>query len=94
MICISLHHIHSKNIVHLDLTPKNILSTFIGEQEMIIIIDFVSYIPEPLSDDRRKMPDFYFSIEQLNLEDVHPSFNIWSLGINLYFFMAKKEPYS
>ena len=35
----------------------------------------------------------YASYEQLNLEDAHPSFDIWSLGIILYVLMARKEPY-
>lgn len=39
------------------------------------------------------MSAFYASIEQLNVEDAHPSFDIWSLGITLYTLMAKTEPY-
>ena len=35
----------------------------------------------------------YASLEQLNEEDAHPSFDIWALGITLYTLMAKKEPY-
>jgi len=26
-------------------------------------------------------------------KDAHPSFDIWALGISLYFFLAKKLPY-
>ena len=40
------------------------------------------------------MSAFYASIEQLDLEDAHPSFDIWSSGITLYTLMAKKEPYT
>jgi serine/threonine protein kinase len=36
---------------------------------------------------------FYASFEQLELEEAHPAFDIWSLGINLYTLMAKKVPY-
>ncbi len=35
----------------------------------------------------------FASIEQLNEEDAHRSFDIWALGIILYFLMAKKVPY-
>ena len=35
----------------------------------------------------------YASYDQLNFEDAHPSFDIWSLGIILYVLMARKEPY-
>ena len=40
------------------------------------------------------MSPFYASIEQLNEEEAHPSFDIWSLGIILYTLMAKKEPFT
>jgi serine/threonine protein kinase len=40
------------------------------------------------------MTPFYASLEQLNEEDAHPSFDIWSLGIMLYTLIAKKEPYT
>jgi serine/threonine protein kinase len=40
------------------------------------------------------MTPFYASIEQLNEEDAHTSFDIWSLGIILYTLMAKIEPFT
>ena len=40
------------------------------------------------------MTRFYASIEQLNEEDAHFSFDIWALGITLYTLMAKKEPFT
>ncbi len=43
---------------------------------------------------KKSMTPFYASIEQLNEEDAHPSFDIWSLGITLYTLMAKKEPFT
>jgi serine/threonine protein kinase len=39
------------------------------------------------------MTAFYASFEQLELEEAHSSFDIWALGINLYTFMAKNEPF-
>jgi len=40
------------------------------------------------------MSAFYASIEQLDLEDARPSFDIWSLAVIAYKLMAKKEPYT
>jgi serine/threonine protein kinase len=40
------------------------------------------------------MSAFYSCIEQLDLKDADPSFDIWSCGIMLYTIMAKKEPYT
>jgi serine/threonine protein kinase len=39
------------------------------------------------------MTPLYASYEQLDKQDARPSFDIWSLGINLYTLMARKEPY-
>lgn len=40
------------------------------------------------------MTSFYASIEQFDLENPHPSFDIWSLGIIGYKLMTGKEPYT
>jgi serine/threonine protein kinase len=39
------------------------------------------------------MSALYASMEQLDLEDARPAFDIWSIGIILYLLMAKKEPF-
>ncbi len=64
---------------------------------MFLITDFgTSFIPNSGSVTTVKdaMSAFYASIEQLDLEDPHSSFDIWSCGITLYTLMAKKEPYT
>jgi serine/threonine protein kinase len=42
---------------------------------------------------KEMMSAFYASMEQLELEDAHPAFDMWSIGIILYLLMAKKEPF-
>ncbi len=39
------------------------------------------------------MTPFFASIEQLNEEDAHPAYDIWSSGIILYNLIAKKVPF-
>jgi serine/threonine protein kinase len=39
------------------------------------------------------MTPFFASIEQLNEEDAHPTYDVWSIGIILYNLMAKKVPF-
>jgi serine/threonine protein kinase len=43
---------------------------------------------------KETMSALYASIEQLELEEAHSSFDIWSIGIIVYKLMAKKEPFS
>jgi hypothetical protein len=40
------------------------------------------------------MTTFYASIEQLDLEDPHPSFDVWAVGIMAYRLISKKFPYA
>ncbi len=44
MVCISLFYIHSKKIVHRDLKPKNILSKYLSNYEIFMIIDIGSHL--------------------------------------------------
>ncbi len=63
---------------------------------MFLITDFgISFKPESGSKTTVKemISAFYSSMEQLELEDARPAFDIWSAGIILYFLMAKKEPF-
>jgi serine/threonine protein kinase len=39
------------------------------------------------------MTPFFASIEQLNEENAHPTYDVWSIGIILYNLMAKKVPF-
>ncbi len=42
---------------------------------------------------KETMSALYASMEQLELEDARPTYDIWSAGIILHVLMAKKEPY-
>ena len=95
MICIPLYFIHKNEIVHRDLKPDNILQKFIGDREIFLITDFGTSqkANTQFLTTVKKYTPFYASIEQLNDDNAHPSFDIWSLGIILYVLMAKKVPF-
>ena len=42
---------------------------------------------------KEMMSALYASMEQQELEDARPAFDVWSIGIILYLLMAKKEPF-
>jgi serine/threonine protein kinase len=61
------------------------------------VTDFgISYIPKSgsVTTLRDEKTAFYASIEQLNEEEAHSSFDIWACGIILYYLMAKKVPFN
>ena len=96
MICMTLYYIHKNGIVHRDLKPDNILQKFLGDKEIFSITDFgtsQNAKSQFKTTAKKIMTPLYASYEQLDEEDAHPSFDIWSLGINLYTLMARKEPY-
>jgi serine/threonine protein kinase len=64
---------------------------------MFVITDFgTSFRPESgsLTSMKETMSALYASIEQLELEEAHSSFDIWSIGIIVFKLMAKTEPFS
>ena len=63
---------------------------------MFVITDFgTSFKPDSgsVTTVKETMSGFYASMEQLELEDPLPSYDIWSIGIILSVLMAKKEPF-
>ncbi len=63
---------------------------------MFVITDFgTSFKPDSgsVTTVKEMMSALYASMEQLELEDARPAFDMWSAGIILYFLMAKKEPF-
>ena len=61
-----------------------------------MIADFgISFKPESgsVTTVKDSKSPYYASIEQLDEEEAHPAFDIWSIGIIGYTLMAKKEPY-
>ena len=97
MICIPLYYIHKNNIVHRDLKPLNILSKYIGELEIFFITDFGTSKNTKNNNNKSTVNTLktlpYASCEQLQDKPAHSSFDIWSLGISLFFLMERKLPY-
>ena len=62
-----------------------------------MIADFgISFKPESgsVTTVKDSKSPFYASIEQLDLENAHPSFDVWAIGIMAYRLISKKFPYT
>lgn len=79
-ILITLKKIHSKNIIHLDIKPENII--YNKNTYKVYLIDFED-----------KQTREYSSPEQSKgYCKLTPKTDIWSLGITLCFILTKKQP--
>lgn len=83
-----LKYLHSKNIIHKDLKPKNILFT---SENKVKIIDFG--ISDYLKDNNIKaFTKIYCSPEQEKGEELDKRTDIYSFGMMFYEIIAKKLP--
>jgi serine/threonine protein kinase len=92
----ALSHIHSKNLVHRDLTPQNILIE--NENDRIVIIDFgiaKDVIASNLTGSQDVIGNpYYMSIEQLNKsKDVDNTTDIYSYGVILFQMLTGDVPF-
>lgn len=93
-ICEGVDFIHSKNVLHLDMKPENILCmTRTGNR--IKIIDFgLARKYDPKADLRVLFgtPEF-IAPEVVNFEPISPATDMWSVGVITYVLLSGLSPF-
>ena len=91
-VCRGLQAAHQRGLVHRDLKPSNI---FVMEDYTAKIIDFgVVYLAGGNSTTGQKGTYQYMSPEQVQMKEITPSSDVFSLGIVLYEALSLRKPFA
>ena len=91
-VCRGLQAAHQKGLIHRDLKPSNI---FVMEDDTAKVIDFgVVYLAGSHSVTGQKGTFQYMSPEQVQMKEVTPASDIFSLGVILYESLTGRKPFA
>ena len=91
-VCRGLQAAHQRKLIHRDLKPSNI---FVMDDDTAKIIDFgVVYLAGSQSVTGLKGTFQYMSPEQVQMKDVTPASDIFSLGVILYESLTARKPFA
>jgi serine/threonine-protein kinase len=91
-VCRGLQAAHQRGLIHRDLKPSNI---FVMDDDTAKIIDFgVVYLAGSHSVTGQKGTFQYMSPEQVQMKEVTPASDIFSLGVILYETLTARKPFA
>lgn len=87
----ALSYAHSKNIIHMDIKPSNIM---LSSSNVIKLIDFgISQTRERVNDGIKMGTPYYMSPEQIDGKNIDERTDIYSLGITIYELITGRLPF-
>ena len=93
-ILLGVQHLHSKNVVHLDLKPENVILKCKGSHELKLIDFGVSKKLTPGESVREMLGTTEFvSPEVINYEPISLESDMWSVGVITYIMLSGASPF-
>ncbi|DAZ96454.1 TPA: hypothetical protein N0F65_006500 [Lagenidium giganteum] len=99
-VCHALSYMHSRNVVHADIKPENILiADDAADQMQIRLIDFgVAYREHDILERLRSVHDglgtvAYAAPEFITMQESGCAVDMWALGVVLYVILAGRHPF-
>jgi serine/threonine protein kinase len=90
-VCAALHHLHSRDVIHLDVKPSNVT---IGDPPRLLDLSLARRCVAPLKLDRVVGTDAYMAPEQCTRGALTPATDLFGLGATLYEAIAATAPFS
>jgi serine/threonine-protein kinase len=93
-VCEAMTYAHKKGFVHRDLTPRNIMLTFEGDQVKVLDFGLVHVEGQKFTRTGETLGSPpYMSPEQCRGEKLAASSDVYSLGCVIYFALTGKRPF-
>ncbi len=95
-VCLAVHHLHERGVVHRDIKPKNLLADVNGN---VKVVDFglakLLAIPDESLDRARVGSRLFMSPEQTrgNPDEIDARTDVYSLGVTMYYILTSAFPY-